>query len=191
MNQDSNNLSSDSSNSYNRETDSVEDTKSRILSLKEDWAVIPYIALILIGFIVSNVDFVYLQMHVFQLFNAIIGIPILAFGAVMRFLPRKSLSKAGFKSIWKTPYLQIVEDHRLVTDGYYKHIRHPIYLGEIARMFGWVITLSSLYGLLFMIIGSMFLLIRIEVEEKMLIEAFGEEYREYQRKTKKLIPYIY
>jgi len=79
----------------------------------------------------------------------------------------------------------------MVTDGYYKHIRHPIYLGEIARMFGWVITLSSLYGLLFMIIGSFFLLIRIEVEEKMLIEAFGEEYREYQRKTKKLIPYIY
>jgi protein-S-isoprenylcysteine O-methyltransferase Ste14 len=191
MNQDSDNLSSDSSNSDNHESDSVEDRKARILSLKEDWAVIPYIALILIGFIVSIVDFVYLQMLVFQLFNVIIGIPILAFGAVMRFLPRKSLSKAGFKSIWKTPYLQIVEDHRLVTDGYYKHIRHPIYLGEIARMFGWVITLSSLYGLLFMIMGSVFLLIRIEVEEKMLIEAFGEEYREYQRKTKKLIPYIY
>ena len=191
MNQESDNLSSNSSNSDNHEPDSVEDMKERILSLREDWAVIPYIALILIGFIVSIVDFVYLQMLVFQLFNVIIGIPILAFGAVMRFLPRKSLSKAGFKSIWKTPYLQIVEDHRLVTDGYYKHILHPIYLGEIARMFGWVITLSSLYGLIFMIMGSFFLLIRIEVEEKMLIEAFGEEYREYQRKTKKLIPYIY
>jgi len=89
--------------SGNYEPDSVEDRMPRILSLREDWAVMPYIALILIGFIVSIVDFVYLQMLVFQLFNVIIGIPILAFGAVMRFLPRKSLSKVGFKSIWKTP----------------------------------------------------------------------------------------
>jgi len=132
MNQDSDNLSSNCSNSDNHKPDSVEDKRSRILSLREDWAVIPYIALILSGFIVSIVDFVYLQMHVFQLVYVIIGIPMLVFGAITRFLPRKSLTKAGFKNIWKTPYLQIVEDHRLVTDGYYKHIRHPIYLGEIA-----------------------------------------------------------
>jgi protein-S-isoprenylcysteine O-methyltransferase Ste14 len=36
-----------------------------------------------------------------------------------------------------------------------------------------------------------FLLLRIEIEENMLVEAFGEEYREYQRNTKKLIPSIY
>ena len=192
MNQDSDTLRSDFSDSDNHEPDSIEEKKkSRTLSLREDWAVIPYIVLILIGFVVSIVDFVYVKMLVFHLVYVIIGIPILAFGAVMRFLPRKSLTKAGFKSIWKTPYLQIVEDHKLVKDGYYKHIRHPIYLGEIARMIGWVITLSSLYGLLFMILGSVFLLIRIEIEEKMLIEAFGEEYRIYQRNTKKLIPYFY
>jgi protein-S-isoprenylcysteine O-methyltransferase Ste14 len=42
-----------------------------------------------------------------------------------------------------------------------------------------------------MTIGLVFLLIRIEIEEKMLIETFGEEYIEYQRNTKKIIPYIY
>jgi protein-S-isoprenylcysteine O-methyltransferase Ste14 len=182
---------SDSHNSVNQESDTIEEKKVRVLSIREDWAVIPYLALILIGFIVSIIDFVYVQKSVFQSVWVITGVPILLFGGAMRFLPRRSLIKAGFGSIWNTPFLQIVEDHRLVTDGYYKHIRHPIYLGEIGRSFGLAITLSSLYGLVFMTIGLLFLLIRIDIEEKMLTEAFGEEYREYQRNTKKLIPCIY
>jgi len=182
---------SDSPKSANQGSDTIEEKKARVLGLKEDWAMIPYLALILIGFIVSIIDFVYVHKLVFQSVWVITGVPILLFGGAMRFLPRRSLIKAGFGSIWKTPFLRIVEDHRLVTDGYYKHIRHPVYLGEIGRNFGWAITLSSLYGLVFMTIGLVFLLIRIEIEEKMLIEAFGEEYREYQRNTKKLIPYIY
>jgi protein-S-isoprenylcysteine O-methyltransferase Ste14 len=182
---------SDSHKSVNQESDTIEEKKVRVLSIREDWAVIPYLALILIGFIVSIIDFVYVQKSVFQSVWVITGVPILLFGGAMRFLPRRSLIKAGFGSIWNTPFLQIVEDHRLVTDGYYKHIRHPIYLGEIGRSFGLAITLSSLYGLVFMTLGLLFLLIRIDIEEKMLTEAFGEEYREYQRNTKKLIPCIY
>ena len=182
---------SDSPKSADQESDTIEEKKARVLGFKEDWAVIPFLALILIGFTVSIIDFVYVQKFVFQSVWVITGVPILLFGNAMRYLPRRSLIKAGFGSIWKTPFLRIVEDQRLVTDGYYKHIRHPVYLGEIGRIFGLAITLSSLYGLVFMTIGVVFLLIRIEIEEKMLIEAFGEEYREYQRNTKKLIPYIY
>ena len=182
---------SDSPESNDQESDTIEEKKVRVLGFKEDWAVIPFLALILIGFGVSIIDFVYVQKFVFQSVWVITGVPILLFGSAMRYLPRRSLVKAGFGSIWKTPFLRIVEDQRLVTDGYYKHIRHPIYLGEIGRALGLPITLSSLYGLVFMTIGIIFLLIRIEIEEKMLIEAFGEEYREYQRNTKKLIPYIY
>ncbi len=182
---------SDSTESNNQESDTVEEKMVRILGFKEDWAVIPYIILLLIGFIASIYDFVYIQMLEFQISWVILGIPLMVFGGVMRFMPRRSLAKAGFGSIWKTPFLQIVEEQRLVTDGYYKHIRHPIYIGEIGRALGWVITFSSLYGLVIMTMGLVFLLIRIEIEEKMLIEAFGEEYIEYQRKTKKLIPYIY
>ena len=180
-----------STESNNQESDTVEEKMVRILGFKEDWAGIPYIILLLIGFIVSIYDFVYLQLMVFQVVWVILGIPLMVFGGVMRFMPRRSLAKAGFGSIWKTPFLQIVEEQRLVTDGYYKHIRHPIYIGEIGRALGWAITLSSLYGLVIMIMGLVFLLIRIEIEEKMLIEAFGDEYKEYKRKTKKLIPYIY
>ncbi len=182
---------SDSPKSASQDSDTIEEKKVRVLGIREDWAVIPFLALILIGFGVSIIDFVYVQKLVFQSVWVITGVPIMLFGSALRYLPRRSLVKAGFGSILKTPFLQIVEDHRLVTDGYYKHIRHPVYLGEIGRAVGLAITLSSLYGLVFMILGVVFLLIRIEIEEKMLIEAFGEEYKEYQQITKKLIPYIY
>ena len=182
---------SDSPKSASQDSDTIEEKKVRVLGIREDWAVIPFLALILIGFGVSIIDFVYVQKLVFQSVWVITGVPIMLFGSALRYLPRRSLVKAGFGSILKTPFLQIVEDHRLVTDGYYKHIRHPVYLGEIGRAVGLAITLSSLYGLVFTILGVVFLLIRIEIEEKMLIEAFGEEYKEYQQITKKLIPYIY
>ena len=99
--------------------------------------------------------------------------------------------KAGFGSLAATGRLQIVESHHLVKDGLYKHIRHPIYLGEILRNFGVVSIFSSVYGVLLMAVATGFLFFRMKNEEKMLIEQFGEEYREYQRMTKKIIPYIY
>jgi isoprenylcysteine carboxyl methyltransferase (ICMT) family protein YpbQ len=116
---------SDSLKSTTHDSNTIEEKKGRGLGLKEDWAVIPYLVLIVIGFIVSIIDFVLVQMLRVQLVWMIIGIPVLVFGSIMRTLPRRSLIKAGFGSIFKTPYLQIVKDHQLVTEGYYKDIRHP------------------------------------------------------------------
>ncbi len=178
---------SDSPKSASQDSDTIEEKKVRVLGIREDWAVIPVGALILLGLGVSIIDFCICSEASLSICLGNHRCPYNA----LRYLPRRSLVKAGFGSILKTPFLQIVEDHRLVTDGYYKHIRHPVYLGEIGRAVGLAITLSSLYGLVFTILGVVFLLIRIEIEEKMLIEAFGEEYKEYQQITKKLIPYIY
>ena len=99
--------------------------------------------------------------------------------------------KAGFDSLVSTSRLQIVEGQQLVKDGLYKHVRHPLYLGEILRNFGVVSIFSSGYGILLVMIGTVFLLLRIKLEEEMLVEAFGSDYEDYKRKTKRLIPYIY
>ena len=87
--------------------------------------------------------------------------------------------------------LKIVEDQRLVTEGVYKHVRHPLYLGEMSRNLGFCLLFSSLYGFLLMVVSNLILLFRIEIEEKMLVQEFGQEYEGYRKKTKKLIPYIY
>ena len=160
-------------------------------SFKEDWTSLPFLVASGTGFVAAILDFVFLQNLTFQVF-ALAGLCLLLIGGYLRFKARLELrKKAGFSSLVSTSRLQVVEGHRLVKDGLYKHVRHPLYLGETLRNFGLVLILSSTYGVLFIAMGTVFLLLRIRIEEKMLIEAFGEDYKEYQRNTKRIIPYIY
>lgn len=160
-------------------------------TLKEDWTVLPFLGLTLLGFIAAILDFVYRQNFNFQVF-AVAGLLLLLVGGLIRMKARLELKKkAGFGSLTGTARLKMVKEHHLVKDGLYKHIRHPIYLGEILRNLGVVLIFSSAYGLLIILLASVLLLFRIELEEKMLVVMFGEEYKEYKRNTKRIIPHIY
>jgi protein-S-isoprenylcysteine O-methyltransferase Ste14 len=127
----------------------------------------------LVGFVASVLEFVFLQMMVIQVRWLVIGLLLMIIGMVVKSLARKKLVEAGFGSVKDTAYLQVVKGQQLVTDGLYRSIRHPIYTGAIIGMYGWVIMLSSLYGVLFVTIGFAGYLIRIGNEERMLVEAFG------------------
>lgn len=143
------------------------------------------------GFVAAVLDFVFLQNLQFQVFG-LVGSALVLVGGYLRMKARVQLrKKAGFDNLVSTSRLQIVEGHTLVKDGLYQHIRHPLYLGEILRNFGIVSIFSSGYGMLFIMIGAILLLFRINAEEEMLIEVFGSEYEDYKRKTKRLIPYVY
>jgi len=160
-------------------------------SFQEDWTLLPFLITTSVGFIVAILDFVFLQNLKFQV-TALAGLLLLLIGGYVRGRARLELkNKAGFSSLAATGRLQVIDKHQLVRDGLYKHIRHPIYLGETIRNLGIVLIFSSIYGLLFIAAATPLLLFRIRNEEKMLTKAFGEEYKEYQRKTKKIIPYIY
>jgi len=169
----------------------VRDRALRKLDTKEDWTTIPCLLVASSGFIVSFYDFVVIQHLTFQLtISVLFGIILLILGGILRITSRKALMNAGFGLV-NSSRLQIVKDQQLVTDGVYQHIRHPLYRGEITRNLGFAITLSSVFGLMVMVVGNIFLVLRLEIEETMLIEAFGHEYTEYQKRTKKLIPFIY
>jgi len=165
-------------------------TKAR-KSMMEDWAMLPILITATLGFVVAMLDFVFLQNLKLQAF-ALLGLFLLIAGGYMRMKARYQLKeKAGFKTLAETARLQTMEGHRLIKDGLYKHIRHPLYLAETIRNFGFVMIFSSIYGVLLIAAATILLLFRIRIEEKMLIEAFGEKYKEYQRNTKRIIPYIY
>ncbi len=156
-----------------------------------DWTYLPFILIASAGFIAAVLDFVFLQNLNFQVF-ALVGLFLFVIGGYLRFKSRLQLKeKARYESLAATAKLQIVKDHQLVKDGLYKHIRHPIYLGETLRNFGIVTFLSSIYGILLIAAATIILLFRIEIEERMLVEAFGEDYREYQKNSRKIIPYVY
>lgn len=163
----------------------------RKLGLREDWASVPFLLLTGVGFLVSLYDFWVIQKLGFRLSVSLVtGVLLVVFGGYLRITSRRALMRAGF-GLLNSSRLQIVEGHRLVTDGVYAYIRHPLYLGEISRNLGFTLILSSLYGFALVLVGGLFLPFRIEIEERMLLEEFGREYEEYRRRTKKLIPYIY
>jgi protein-S-isoprenylcysteine O-methyltransferase Ste14 len=84
--------------------------------------------------------------------------------------------------------LQIQQGHRLITTGPYAHMRHPLYTGLI----GWTVALALLTAnwifVAICILSATGLVWRIPREEQMMIEAFGDEYRAYMRRTGRYFP---
>jgi len=84
------------------------------------------------------------------------------------------------------------EDHRLVTHGIYRFVRHPIYLGVLVILVVAVpVYSSSLWGFLTMSLLIPIFLNRIRMEERLLVDHFGDAYRAYQASSRKVIPFLY
>jgi protein-S-isoprenylcysteine O-methyltransferase Ste14 len=120
-----------------------------------------------------------------NLFLFMIGLMMILAGLIIRFVAIATLKK-NFSGA-----LRIRDGHTLVKSGIYKQVRHPAYLGAIILFIGIPVMLSSVIGFLVMLLLIPILLHRIKLEEKMMIERFGEEYKDYMRSSKRLIPYIY
>lgn len=79
----------------------------------------------------------------------------------------------------------------LMTDGPYRLCRNPMLLGVFLFYIGILVYLRSWQALLIFAVFFVIMMVQVEREEKRLEEDFGEAYREYKRKTAKLIPYIW
>ena len=88
-------------------------------------------------------------------------------------------------------YVAIQENHQLITTGIYSKIRHPIYLGAVFSLIGFVLVFPTLLGFLFIVIYSMLLTHRMAQEERLMLKHFGSVYEEYVSKSYRLIPHIY
>ena len=88
--------------------------------------------------------------------------------------------------------MAISENHNLVTVGMYKYIRHPSYLGLILACFGLSLAMNSYLSVLVITIPIfLVILYRIKIEENILVEEFGQNYKNYMKNTKKIFPYIF
>ncbi|MCV7030543.1 methyltransferase family protein [Mycobacterium sherrisii] len=79
----------------------------------------------------------------------------------------------------------------LVSSGLYKHVRHPMYVGNFVMMVGIPLALGSYWGLLFVIPAQAVIVIRILDEETLLTEQLPG-YREYMQRVRyRLLPYVW
>ena len=87
-----------------------------------------------------------------------------------------------------SPYLQLRPGHRLITAGPYARIRHPMY----SAIVGWMISLGLVAAnwipLACAVLGALQFLLRIRGEETMMVQQFGDEYRQYMKRTGRLLP---
>jgi protein-S-isoprenylcysteine O-methyltransferase len=83
-------------------------------------------------------------------------------------------------------------DHRLIRRGPYRWLRHPSYTGALMTCYGFALALGNLGSLLVVALPvTAAFLWRIRIEERVLAEAFPEQYADYARATKRLIPHVW
>jgi protein-S-isoprenylcysteine O-methyltransferase Ste14 len=88
--------------------------------------------------------------------------------------------------------LDVRENHRLVTEGIYRRLRHPMYaafwlwaFAQALLLPNWVAGFAGIAGF-----GTLFFN-RVPIEERMMLESFGDEYRAYMSRTSRIVPGLY
>ena len=88
--------------------------------------------------------------------------------------------------------LHTQSEHKLITHGPYRRVRHPMYTALFLMGFGWfLLSANWAIGIPLMVGIVLVVLSRIQNEETMLIEIFGDEYRECMQNTSRFFPSIF
>jgi protein-S-isoprenylcysteine O-methyltransferase Ste14 len=134
------------------------------------------------GFMLAKYD----AWHLVNYLIASSGIIMILGGLAFRWTAILQLNKAF------TVDVAVSSDQELKRDGLYRRIRHPSYLGLLLFMTGEALTMNTLISFLIIFVPiCLAVFYRIRVEEKLLVEKFGNGYLNYRQQTSCLIPYIY
>lgn len=119
-----------------------------------------------------------------QVFYA--GLLLMVTGLVFRFVAIRQLGA------YFVPEVVIQPGQRVYQGGLYRYLRHPSYTGTLITVVGYGLALTNWLSLLIMLtVFFKVYLVRMLVEEAALMDAFGEEYRNYMRRTKRIIPFVF
>jgi protein-S-isoprenylcysteine O-methyltransferase Ste14 len=124
--------------------------------------------------------------YLFHPAQAWLGALVMVAAMAMFYRTHRDLGRA-----WSVT-LEIRDQHRLVTRGVYAWLRHPMYsafwlwaLAQALLLPNWIAGPAGLVGF-----GTLFFA-RVGHEEQMMLDTFGEEYRAYMGRTKRVVPGIY
>ncbi|MCI4345599.1 MAG: isoprenylcysteine carboxylmethyltransferase family protein [Thermoplasmata archaeon] len=143
---------------------------------------------ILIGILVSLTavfEFARFGFATFPLYAVYLGVGLAFLGIGVRQWAIAVLGRYFSTSV------RVLEDHRVVRTGPYRLVRHPSYTGVLLTIVGIGIAGGSWEGLLLLLgVSALVFGYRIRVEERLLEARLGDEYRAYERETKRILPYL-
>jgi len=148
------------------------------------------------------------RLHVFLANAALILILVPVHGLRQRCLPVSSIVIAAgliieatglLLAVWARRHLgrnwsgeiSIKRDHQLVRSGPYHVVRHPIYTALLAMYLGSAVVSGELHALFGLALAAIAYVHKVRLEEAVLAQFFGEEYRDYRRVTWALLPGLF
>jgi protein-S-isoprenylcysteine O-methyltransferase Ste14 len=114
------------------------------------------------------------------------GVTSMISGLVVRSWANRVLGAAYTRT------LQVVTDQHIIQEGPYRVVRHPGYLGTLLVWLGAAFALAN--GIVVALVSVGLLRAygkRMEAEERMLLDTFGDKYRSYAGRTRRLVPFLY
>ncbi len=131
---------------------------------------------------IKGIGYIPVRYHALML----IGLVLIILGLVVRWIAILTLRR------YFTVDVAIVNEHKIIKSGIYKHIRHPAYAGSLLSFFGLGIAFSNWLSTVIVFIPILIaFLYRINIEEKVLVQTFGNEYLDYIKSTMRLLPKVY
>ena len=100
-------------------------------------------------------------------------------------------SHADLGTNWSVT-LEVREEHRLITHGVYRWVRHPMYSALVLYAVGQALVIPNwVAGPANLIAFALLFALRVRAEERMMVDEFGAEYATYSARTKRLVPGVW
>jgi protein-S-isoprenylcysteine O-methyltransferase Ste14 len=114
-----------------------------------------------------------------------LGLLLFSIGTFVRVAALKELGE-NFSA-----YVTLQPNHRLVQEGIYASIRHPLYLSLLLIPTGIALVFASLLAVPILMLAGAFVFDRIRREEGLLASRFGAQFEDYRSRTRRLIPLVF
>ena len=95
----------------------------------------------------------------------------------------------GLSQVWRRLTGHTYRAPQFHTPSLYKLVRHPLYIGWLIIF--WAAPVMTIAHLVFAVMTTAYILIAIQLEERDLVTAFGEQYVEYRRRTPMIVPRLW